>query len=266
MFDLNLTAGLAICAYLGSTICLVKEASQQQKQTCATYLAWLAVMTHSIHLGLFFSKTNGFDFSFFNTASMVSALVVLLLLLASLTKPILILGIIIFPLAVIMQGLDIIFPHQFRYISQYHWQMKMHIFSSIIAFSLFTIAALQALFLALQEKQLRCHPPKKFIATLPALQTMELLLFQMITVGLIFLSGSLITGIVFIDDLFAQHLAHKTLLSIIAWCIFSALLAGRMVYGWRGQTAIKLTLSGFVLLLLAYFGSKLVLEIILNKL
>ncbi|MGR9000150.1 MAG: cytochrome C assembly family protein, partial [Gammaproteobacteria bacterium] len=101
--------------------------------------------------------------------------------------------------------------------------------------------------------------------SLPPLQTMESLLFQMLATGLFFLTISLVSGFVFIEDVFAQHLAHKTVLSILAWLIFSALLIGRSRYGWRGQIAIQWTLIGFVSLLLAYFGSKLVLEIILKR-
>ncbi|MEQ1638294.1 MAG: cytochrome c biogenesis protein CcsA, partial [Methylococcales bacterium] len=97
------------------------------------------------------------------------------------------------------------------------------------------------------------------------LQTMESLLFQMIGTGMVFLSVSLISGFIFIENLFAQHLVHKTVLSILAWIIFTGLLFGRLRYGWRGKTAVKWTLSGFILLLLAYFGSKLVLELILHK-
>jgi len=94
---------------------------------------------------------------------------------------------------------------------------------------------------------------------------MESLLFQMLGTGIVFLTISLVSGFLFIEDLFAQHLVHKTVLSILAWIIFTGLLIGRSRYGWRGQTAIQWTLIGFVLLLLAYFGSKLVLELILHR-
>jgi ABC-type uncharacterized transport system permease subunit len=94
---------------------------------------------------------------------------------------------------------------------------------------------------------------------------MEYLLFQMLTTGIVFLTLSLASGFLFIEDLFAQHLVHKTVLSILAWIIFTGLLIGRSRYGWRGQTAIRWTLIGFALLLLAYFGSKLVLELILHR-
>jgi ABC-type uncharacterized transport system permease subunit len=210
-------------------------------------------------------RKNQLDFSLFNIGSIISAIIALLLLLASLSKPIEKLGIAIFPIAALMITLSISIPGKEQAITIYSWQMNTHILSSIIAFSLLNIAALQAIFLAIQEQQLRKHPPRKIILTLPPLQTMEALLFQMISTGVIFLTVSLVSGFIFIDDLFAQHLVHKTVLSILAWFIFSALLFGRMRYGWRGQTAIQWTLIGFTSLLLAYFGSKMVLELILNR-
>ena len=66
-----------------------------------------------------------------------------------------------------------------------------------------------------------------------------------------------------IEDIFAQDLAHKTILSSLAWVVFVILLWGRMQFGWRGTTAIRWSLSGFTFLILAYFGSKFVLELIL---
>ena len=92
---------------------------------------------------------------------------------------------------------------------------------------------------------------------------MESLLFQMIAVGYATLSLALLVGITFLEDIFAQHLVHKTILSIIAWTVFAILLHGRWKYGWRGRIAIRWTLIGFLFLMLAYFGSKLVLELIL---
>jgi ABC-type uncharacterized transport system permease subunit len=100
---------------------------------------------------------------------------------------------------------------------------------------------------------------------MPSLEMMESLLFQMITAGLIFLSLSLGSGFIFVEDIFARHQAHKTVFSMLAWVIFSSLLIGRVRFGWRGQAAIKWTLLGFLFLLLAYFGSKGVREIILNR-
>ena len=67
------------------------------------------------------------------------------------------------------------------------------------------------------------------------------------------------------DNLFAQHLVHKTVLSIVAWVVFGILLFGRWRWGWRGSRAVQLALAGMVILVLAFFGSKFVLEVILKR-
>lgn len=261
----------SICAYFGSTLLIIRHLYlhageyQKHKQQTPLYSAWLAVLLHSLYIGFSFHTFNGINFSFFSTASLVAMVVTLVLLIAALNKPVEKLGIVLFPIAAVMLILDISFPALHYPIHTYTWAMSTHILSSIIAFSLLNIAALQAILLAIQDKQLKGHHPKRFALSIPPLQTMESLLFQMIGTGLIFLSIALISGFLFIEDLFAQHLVHKTVLSILAWIIFSCLLIGREKYGWRGQTAIKWTLSGFLSLLLAYFGSKLVLEIILHR-
>jgi len=87
---------------------------------------------------------------------------------------------------------------------------------------------------------------------------MEQLLFQFLLCGEVLLTLALLSGFVFLDNMFAQHLAHKTLLSCLAWIVFGILLWGRHFRGWRGSNAIRWTLAGFLLLMLAYFGSKLV--------
>jgi ABC-type uncharacterized transport system permease subunit len=258
-------ATLSICTYLASALLIVRYAYQNSTQHTPIYLAWIAVCAHISYTVIAFQQNNGFNFSFISTASLISLIVALLLLIATLNKPVEKLGIVIFPVAAIMLGLELNLPEKPHLLHTHNWEMNTHILTSIIAFSLLNIAALQAILLAIQDQQLKSHPPKRFIQSLPSLQTMESLLFQMLGTGLFFLTISLVSGFIFIDDLFAQHLVHKTVLSIVAWIIFSCLLIGRIRYGWRGQTAIRWTLTGFILLLLAYFGSKLVLEIILHK-
>jgi ABC-type uncharacterized transport system permease subunit len=256
---------ISICTYLVSTALLMKDTVKNTPHRSSITPAWLAIFLHFGYIFSLFNNQQTLNFSLFSTASIILSLVALLLLMATLNKPVEKLGLAIFPLASISLLTTMLFPEQKNAFKIDSWQMAAHILSSIIAFSLLTIAALQAILLAIQEQQLRNHPPMRFIQTLPPLQTMESLLFQTIATGILFLTVSLISGFVFIEDLFAQHLVHKTILAIVAWVTFSSLLIGRIKYGWRGQTAVKWTLAGFSLLLLAYFGSKLVLEIILQR-
>ncbi len=144
---------------------------------------------------------------------------------------------------------------------------KAHILVAMLAYSLFTIAALHALLMTVVERRLH-HPAMPSVLTnLPPLLTMEKLLFRVIWAGFILLTLTLISGIVFSEEVFGQPLkfTHKTLFGFISWGVFAALLAGRQLYGWRGRIAIRWTLTGFVILLLAYLGSKLVLEVILQR-
>jgi ABC-type uncharacterized transport system permease subunit len=76
-----------------------------------------------------------------------------------------------------------------------------------------------------------------------------------------------VSGVFFSEQLFGKPftLTHKTVFAIVSWLIFGGLLAGHYVRGWRGRTAVYWTLAGFTALLLAYVGSKVVLELILKR-
>jgi len=262
----TIPAGLfSILCYAIATLLIVKEIFAAKQHRTSIKLAWLGVGLHSTYTVLNIQNHGGFNFSFSSTASLAALVISLLLLFAAQDKPVAKLGVLIFPVAAAMLILDVSYPTRPHPLINHNWQMSTHILTSILAFSLLNIAALQAILLAIQDQQLRHHHPKRFMLALPPLQAMESLLFQMIATGLLFLTASLISGFFFIEDLFAQHLVHKTVLSILAWIIFSALLIGRVRYGWRGQSAIQWTLIGFTSLLLAYFGSKMVLELILKK-
>ncbi len=144
---------------------------------------------------------------------------------------------------------------------------KAHLLVSLLAYSLFTIAALHALLMALTEHRLHDHMLPKLLRNLPPLLTMENLLFRIIGAGFVLLTLAILSGILFSEELFgkAMQISHKTLFALLSWCIYAALLGGRHIYGWRGRTAIVWSLSGFAMLALAYLGSKFVLEIILHR-
>jgi ABC-type uncharacterized transport system permease subunit len=146
-------------------------------------------------------------------------------------------------------------------------EFRIHLSLGMLAYSLFTIAALQALLMTLLERRLRGHTVAGPLASLSPLLTMESVLFKLIAVGFVLLTLTLITGAVFSESIFQQAMKfnHKTLFALISWLIFAALLAGRTLYGWRGRKALRWTLSGFSALLLAYVGSRFVLEVVLSR-
>ena len=144
---------------------------------------------------------------------------------------------------------------------------KMHLVIAMLAYSLLTIASLHVLLMALLEKRLHDGAVTQVLQKLPPLLTMEALLFRIIWAGFILLTLTLGTGVVFSEELFgkAAPLNHKTVFGFVSWAIFGALLVGRHVYGWRGRVAVRWTLAGFLTLVLAYIGSKFVLEVVLGR-
>ncbi|MFN0299087.1 MAG: inner membrane protein YpjD [Burkholderiales bacterium] len=144
---------------------------------------------------------------------------------------------------------------------------RIHLILAMGAYSLFTIAALQALLMAVLERRLHAGTITASFAALPPLLTLERMLFRIIAIGFTLLTATLATGFIFAEQLFsrAMRFDHKTIFATASWIIFAALLAGRWHYGWRGRTAIRWILAGFVTLLLAYVGSRFVLEVILRR-
>lgn len=144
---------------------------------------------------------------------------------------------------------------------------KVHLVIAMLAYSLFTIASLHVLLMALLERGLHGGTLPPALNRLPPLLTMESLLFRIILAGFVLLTATLVTGVAFSEELFgkAAKLNHKTVFGFVSWIIFAALLWGRYVYGWRGRVAVRWTLAGFLALVLAYVGSKFVLEVILGR-
>jgi ABC-type uncharacterized transport system permease subunit len=224
----------------------------------------VAVLLHGATIyGDAFTPT-GIDMGFFNALSLAAWLIALLLWVVCLRLPLELLGIILMPFAALALALELAFsgPGTATTLPP---GLQIHILLSLLAYSLLAIGAIQAILLAVQNHHLHHHHPGGFIRALPPLAMMEGLLFQIIGLGFVFLSASLITGFMFLEDLFGQHVAHKTVLSIAAWGLFAGLLFGRWRFGWRGRIAIRWTVGGFAALVLAYFGSKLVLELVLGR-
>lgn len=241
------------------------EESWRPPRSLGLALGFAGLLLHSVMLYHELFTTGGLNLSFFNAVSLAAWTVAGLLLVSALTKPVENLAILALPLAAITILLDLRYPGSHLLSEQSGWELRLHVLTSMLAYSLLTLASAQAILLAIQDNHLRRHHPGGFIRALPPLQTMESLLFEMISLGFVLLSVALITGFMYLENMFAQHLVHKTLLSIVAWVAFAVLLWGRYRFGWRGRKAIRWTLAGFAVLMLAYFGSKAVIELILKR-
>lgn len=143
--------------------------------------------------------------------------------------------------------------------------VEVHVLLSVLAYAVLALAAAQSVLVSVQRRFLSEHRPGGFLNALPPLESTESLLFALLAAGFGLLTLSLASGFFYLEDMFAQHLVHKTVLSCAAWVVFGTLLFGRWRFGWRGKRAVHWTLAGYALLLLAYFGSKLVLELVLGR-
>jgi ABC-type uncharacterized transport system permease subunit len=206
------------------------------------------------------------NFSLLHAMSLVMLITNLLIIITATLRPVEQLGIITFPLTAIILLLGEAFPEPLRPLHHSSPGMTIHVLSSLIAFSFLGIASIQGILLLIQDACLRRRYLKAWILrSLPSLESMESLMFSLIGSGLLFLTLSLASGFVFLENMFAQHLVHKTVLALIAWLVFGTLVFGRVRFGWRGIVAIRWTLAGFAALFLAYLGSKLVIEMILKR-
>lgn len=226
-------------------------------------LGLVAVLAHAASAGGVLHQADGYHFGILQISTLICASISLLLLLSGLRKPLGILVLGFFPLAII--SIIASLTSQSTYPArELELGLVSHILLSILAYSIIAIAALQASFLAFQNYQLKHRHAASVLHRFPPLQDMESFLFELVWVGQILLSLGVIAGFMFIDDMWAQGLLHKTVFSMLAWIVFAILLWGRHKLGWRGSTAIRFTLTGFVLLILGFYGSKFVLEFILN--
>jgi ABC-type uncharacterized transport system permease subunit len=256
----------AILAYLLSALLLMrffskKELKHPHQQTTSLLISF-AIIAQALTFSDFWT-TGGIVFGLANSASFVAWLVAILLFIASLSKPVHALGILVYPLVAISLIFGVLFPDTNDKIL-IPLSIASHVFLSITAYALLALAVCQSVLLKIQERHLHARKINAFINKLPPLETMERLLFQSLRIGFYLLTLSLATGFIFIDDFFAQHLMHKTVLSLIAWIIFATLVIGRGFFGWRGKQAITATQIGFAILVVAYYGSKFVIERLLN--
>ncbi|SFV81653.1 CcsA-related protein [hydrothermal vent metagenome] len=256
---------LAIVAYLAAALLLAryftKDEIQHRHQQTTSLLISFAIIAQALNFTDFWTS-EGVVFGLANSASFIAWLIAILLFLSSISKPVHVLGILVYPFVAITLIFSISFPDATGKVIPL--SIASHVFLSITAYALLALAVCQSILLKIQEQHLHAHEINGFINKLPPLQTMERLLFQSLRIGFYLLTLSLITGFIFIDDFFAQHLMHKTILSLVAWVIFAALIFGRKLFGWRGKQAIIATQVGFGVLVIAYFGSKFVLERLLS--
>ena len=229
-----------------------------------------ALIFHGLFVYAILVTESGMDLSFFNVAVLISLTINISVLLASIREPVHNLYLFVFLISILTVG-SCLALNAFtaspsatpRSISP---TLLLHIVVSVVAYSILTLAACQSVLVLTMERRIRNRAAIDVFHVLPPLESLEAMLFRFLWAGLAILTVSIVTGFVFLADKFSEHLSqHHTVLSVASWVVYSSLLAGHIKFGWRGVTTTRWSLVAFVLLALAYFGTKFVIEFLLQR-
>ncbi|HZX80084.1 MAG TPA: cytochrome c biogenesis protein CcsA [Lysobacter sp.] len=256
---------VSVAFYLVATALL---AAALRRDPAAPGDAWripatLAMALHATAHVVAWNDIGGPDLHFFAALSLVSLGMAAMTTAVARRERVAALGILALPLAAALLLAYRAYGHAPS--MSLDWRQQLHATLALLAYATLAVAALLAIGLSIQERAMRRREFHGWLKALPPLVQLESLLFRTIAVGFGLLTATLLTGVLFVENLFAQHLVHKTVLSILSWLAFGALLYGRRRHGWRGAKAVRWTLVAMALLVLAYFGSKGVLELVLHR-
>lgn len=256
----------AIALYLGASFPVARQlrGGAAPGRAAVLTLGAPAVLLHAASLWQLLVSDAGIHLGLFPVASLVGATGGAMVVVSVLYRRLEWLSVMVFPLAAltIPAALWIDAGEAARPLAH---GIGLHVLLSVLAQAVIGIAAAQSVLLLIQHRQLKDGHIRGVMRLFPPIQVMESMLFELLWAGLILLSTAITVGFIYVDDLFAQHLVHKTVLTLIAEGVFVVLLAGRHLLGWRARIAIYMTLAGFTLLVLGFFGSQLVLEYILLR-
>lgn len=259
---------LALVAYTASFWYLFIHlmAKRAPNQWFVGLTALVGLLLHALVVSGDMYTPLGINYDVFALFSFTSGLMLLLSIIYSTYRPIIALNLIGIPVAATGLILGFAFTQPAKITVQNFLGLDIHIILSLSAYAVLLMATIQAVILRFQDRELKKKQKRRvWVNLLPSYQDMESLLFDMLMTGFILLTLALSFGFFTIDNFFAQHLAHKTVFSIISWLVYGALLIGHWKFGWRGQKAVRFTLIGFGLLALGFIGSKFVLEMILVR-
>ena len=261
-----MTSILPLLLYLAAGALLLRSvrAHSGDRPPLALALAYLGVIVHGSILFRAIDAPSGIAFAITDSASLVGFVIAITTSAVALQGGLAILPALFWALAGLLAvGTGLMAGFQETHGEQ--WQISLHIAFAALAAGWLSMSAVIVACLYYQNARLPSRAPLGALALLPPVETLEKTLFRALGAGYVVLTLVLVTGSFFVHDLVAQHLVHKVALALIAWGVFGVLLVGRIRWGWRGRKALRFTTAGFVILALAYFGSKFVLENVLGR-
>ncbi|HVL00477.1 MAG TPA: cytochrome c biogenesis protein CcsA [Dongiaceae bacterium] len=265
---LAIAAGIIACLSYGFAAFLLVRSLTTNIPVSRPFLlgiATIGLVSHAINLSDSLFRPDGMEFGLINVISLFGFVLAACGTLITLFRDIQSLLAPAYPAAAIGVCLNLFMHDRVAPHIDLNGGMVAHILLSVVAYSVIALALSQALLLSIQNYQLKHRHIHDILHLLPPLQTMESTLFDLIGIGLLLLTAAIGSGLLFVEDFFAQHLLHKTVFALAAWLVLWMMIVGRHLWGWRGMVAVRWTLAGFLLLTLAYFGSKFVLEVVLQR-
>lgn len=244
-----------------------KENSLQASAGISAPLLGFAIATHASALYFEMFAGGAVSFSFALAISVILWLAVVLHGFESLAFRQRGLLALILPTTTAGVLLPLMFPMEHPLVHIDSLLFRVHFILAMLAYGVFLLATLQACLLWIAEREL--HHPKLLTTQprFPPLMRMENLLFRMLGIAFLLLTASLATGLIVSKEFYGLWIRadHKTIFALLSWLIFGSLLLGRHLRGWRGRIATSWTIAGFASLLLAYVGSRFVLEVLLDR-
>lgn len=246
--------GLAVFLYsLAATLQFFVR--RRQMKLLIIGCAGVAIGCHAALLHYAIDTVHGQNLNTGNMLSLASWLIVLFFIVLALAKPILQLGILLFPIAAVSIIMAYFLPGTHFVPTVEDSRQLGHILLAMVTFSVLALAGLQAMLLSVQDRRLRSHAMEGWMSRLPPLETMEKILFELVAAGFILLSLLLTSSFYYYHGALWRMFWSKVLVATCAWVIFAMLILGRKFLGWRGRKAIYGTLFGLSLVFALYFGS-----------
>jgi ABC-type uncharacterized transport system permease subunit len=250
--------------YTASAWTMLRSVKNPRLEPIAWVLIFIAIIGHSDAIMHMMRANARFSIGLLEALSLLGWTLAVLACLVSIDRQNRVLGAILMVSAAVgaaMTG----FGRSYAEATSVGWELTAHILLSMGAAALLFAAAVTAILLVFLDRRLRTRRLSNLPSTLPPLDALEKIMFRLIAAGFGLLTLALLTGFIFVTNLFTQNLVQKTVLSLIAWLLFGVLLVGRLRFGWRGRSAVRWTLWGFGILAVAYFGVKFVLEYLFGR-
>ena len=239
---------------------------QGPSQKLTVILSTVAILAHMLLLVNSVFRADGQDLSIVNVALLTCWVIVVSVTAVSLKFPATLLLPVVYGFAALLTLVSLFIPHHVILQSiDVELGLVTHISLSLLAYCVLIISTLYAVQFYFIDKRLKRKDLAIVHSHLPPLMVVERQLYQLLTLGTILLTFALLSGFIFLEGMFASEFIHKTVLSLIAWLIFTVVTVGHLRQGWRGKPVVFSIMIAAFILSLAYFGSRFIQEVVLNK-